>query len=109
MSPTVRRNDPCPCGSGKKYKHCCQGEMASSKGEVALASHGGMETWKISLVSLIAILVAGGALILSDFARVGQILIGVGVLVLLIWAAFRKPPPPREDAGEGAAIDFGRK
>jgi preprotein translocase subunit SecA len=17
------RNDPCPCGSGKKYKHCC--------------------------------------------------------------------------------------
>ncbi len=21
--PTVGRNDPCPCGSGKKYKHCC--------------------------------------------------------------------------------------
>jgi hypothetical protein len=19
------RNDPCPCGSGKKYKHCCLG------------------------------------------------------------------------------------
>lgn len=19
----VRRNDPCPCGSGKKFKHCC--------------------------------------------------------------------------------------
>jgi preprotein translocase subunit SecA len=19
----VKRNDPCPCGSGKKYKHCC--------------------------------------------------------------------------------------
>lgn len=19
----VRRNDPCPCGSGKKYKKCC--------------------------------------------------------------------------------------
>ncbi|NRA50761.1 MAG: SEC-C domain-containing protein, partial [Phaeodactylibacter sp.] len=18
----VKRNDPCPCGSGKKYKHC---------------------------------------------------------------------------------------
>ena len=18
-----KRNDPCPCGSGKKYKHCC--------------------------------------------------------------------------------------
>ena len=19
----VRRNSPCPCGSGKKFKHCC--------------------------------------------------------------------------------------
>ncbi|HUW97442.1 MAG TPA: SEC-C domain-containing protein [Acidiferrobacter sp.] len=24
--PAVGRNDPCPCGSGKKFKHCCQGK-----------------------------------------------------------------------------------
>ena len=23
LSPKVGRNDPCPCGSGKKYKNCC--------------------------------------------------------------------------------------
>jgi preprotein translocase subunit SecA len=23
QSPKVGRNDPCPCGSGKKYKKCC--------------------------------------------------------------------------------------
>jgi hypothetical protein len=23
QSPRVGRNDPCPCGSGRKYKHCC--------------------------------------------------------------------------------------
>lgn len=23
MTKKIRRNDPCPCGSGKKYKHCC--------------------------------------------------------------------------------------
>lgn len=23
QTPKVGRNDPCPCGSGKKYKHCC--------------------------------------------------------------------------------------
>jgi preprotein translocase subunit SecA len=23
QGPKVGRNDPCPCGSGKKYKHCC--------------------------------------------------------------------------------------
>jgi uncharacterized protein len=22
-APTPGRNDPCPCGSGKKYKKCC--------------------------------------------------------------------------------------
>ena len=23
------RNDPCPCGSGKKYKKCCLGKTTS--------------------------------------------------------------------------------
>ena len=23
QSPKIGRNDPCPCGSGKKYKKCC--------------------------------------------------------------------------------------
>lgn len=23
ISPGIGRNDPCPCGSGKKYKKCC--------------------------------------------------------------------------------------
>ncbi len=23
VSPKISRNDKCPCGSGKKYKHCC--------------------------------------------------------------------------------------
>jgi SEC-C motif-containing protein len=25
--PKTGRNDPCPCGSGKKYKHCCINKM----------------------------------------------------------------------------------
>ncbi|MEQ1742308.1 MAG: tetratricopeptide repeat protein, partial [Candidatus Nitrotoga sp.] len=29
----IGRNDPCPCGGGKKYKHCCQpnGEVSMAK------------------------------------------------------------------------------
>jgi hypothetical protein len=23
----VGRNEPCPCGSGKKYKHCCRNKV----------------------------------------------------------------------------------
>ncbi|MEX2401120.1 MAG: SEC-C metal-binding domain-containing protein [Rhodothermales bacterium] len=26
MSAEPSRNDPCPCGSGLKYKHCCEGK-----------------------------------------------------------------------------------
>ena len=27
--PKVGRNDPCPCGSGKKYKKCCGASVAA--------------------------------------------------------------------------------
>ena len=27
--PAVGRNEACPCGSGKKYKHCCEGKVLS--------------------------------------------------------------------------------
>lgn len=27
---TTGRNDPCPCGSGKKYKHCCETNRSSA-------------------------------------------------------------------------------
>jgi Flp pilus assembly protein TadD len=29
-SPKVGRNDACPCGSGRKYKHCCQAQEAGA-------------------------------------------------------------------------------
>jgi hypothetical protein len=32
MSASVGRNDPCPCGSGRKYKQCCSGKMLGVKG-----------------------------------------------------------------------------
>ena len=28
MTDAPGRNDPCPCGSGRKYKHCCRGQSA---------------------------------------------------------------------------------
>ncbi len=30
MASTVGRNDPCPCGSGKKYKQCCLAKGSST-------------------------------------------------------------------------------
>jgi predicted Zn-dependent protease len=33
-SPSVNRNDPCPCGSGKRYKHC-HGSVAQDTSRVS--------------------------------------------------------------------------
>ena len=29
VGPKIGRNEPCPCGSGKKYKHCCAMEVSN--------------------------------------------------------------------------------
>ena len=31
-APTTGRNDPCPCGSGRKYKKCCGANATASQG-----------------------------------------------------------------------------
>ena len=34
----VGRNDPCPCGSGKKYKKCCEEKVKQKKFNAQLLS-----------------------------------------------------------------------
>lgn len=42
MDKKVGRNDPCPCGSGKKYKQCCMKEnKGPRKFKAKLISGGG--------------------------------------------------------------------
>lgn len=31
MDKKVGRNDPCPCGSGKKFKKCCEERLSKKK------------------------------------------------------------------------------
>lgn len=38
----VGRNDPCPCGSGRKFKHCCANSLPPQGGSVASALVGGV-------------------------------------------------------------------
>ena len=42
MSPS--RNDPCPCGSGKKYKHCCSDADAARERSLRLVQGNGTRT-----------------------------------------------------------------
>ena len=53
--PRVGRNDPCPCGSGKKYKHCHE------------AKANAMTTWqRIGIGLLVAAAVGGLVLAVSN-------------------------------------------
>jgi len=38
------RNDPCPCGSGKKYKKCCQDKEAAAVVDPEVAWRQQLET-----------------------------------------------------------------
>jgi hypothetical protein len=61
MAERVSRNDPCPCGSGLKYKKCHEGKDAEKP------SRSGMLT-----MVLLGVLVVGGATaVVISFARGG--------------------------------------
>ena len=51
---STRRNDPCPCGSGRKFKHCCQGRVPWYR--------------KAGLPGLLLLLVLVGGLIVFAFS-----------------------------------------
>jgi hypothetical protein len=40
-SPKVGRNEPCPCGSGQKYKRCCLGKPPKPLQAAAAGNSGG--------------------------------------------------------------------
>jgi hypothetical protein len=55
-SSKVGRNDPCPCGSGRKFKQCCAAKQRGMSLSVRLA-----------LLAAAGLLIAGVALGVSSF------------------------------------------
>jgi len=92
----VNRNDPCPCGSGKKYKHCCLGAPASG----------------FDRKTGIALAIVGVALVIAAilYATVGKdaagLVIGLGVLIAGAWWLFTDPPSSK-GSGDPGSINFG--
>lgn len=61
MAERVSRNDPCPCGSGLKYKKCHEGKDAEKPGRSGILT-----------TALLGLLVVGGATaVIITFARGG--------------------------------------
>lgn len=49
--PAIGRNASCPCGSGRKYKHCCL-DRDRADGSLRLVDAGGAGEWQVDLVPL---------------------------------------------------------
>ena len=97
-SAEVSRNDPCPCGSGEKYKRCCLG-----KEQVAVQ---GRDMKLPGILAGVAVAVSVGVGLASDL-QTGLAVGGALLLCIGAWAIFRDPPPPRKGNDHPAAINFG--
>lgn len=101
----ISRNALCPCGSGKKYKHCCWGKELNGLSPEAEKNS---RKRTVLVLTLIGSAVSIGA---GVFEGVGFgltvaaacVLVGAGYMI------FSNPPPPKKDAGNPAGLDFGRK
>ena len=92
----ISRNSLCPCGSGKKYKHCCLGKEETTKPSKALLVAGGL--------GLGVGVVCGFIFDFGVGARVGvTVALVAGIAAILI-----KPPEKNRDRSSGSNIDFGR-
>ena len=95
----ISRNDPCPCGSGKKFKNCHLGKEA----ELAPQSKARPI---ILIASALAALGLGGLVYSAKGAGPGIAVAIGGLMVVGIAMAVFRPPPPGA-GGDPGAINFG--
>ncbi len=101
----TQRNAPCPCGSGKKYKHCHLGTDLSGPG----VPHAEVDhSKKIAVLTVIGLLASVGATYAEDLTM-GLTVAAASVILGWGYLTFSNPPPPKQDAGNPAGLDFGRK
>ena len=95
----VGRNDPCPCGSGKKHKQCCLGKVVVQQEKARMG---------LSIVTFIIGCVGAGALGYFKGLSYGLAAAAASLIVAAALYVFRDPNPPRGGSGNSAAINFGK-
>ena len=94
----VGRNDPCPCGSGKKYKRCCL--LTGSVEEVQRKKR-----FQTTVMVAIVAAIACGFLISEE---AGFLVGAAGLAAAGIWQWMSAPPPKSGGGADPGAINFGR-
>jgi len=98
----IGRNDPCPCGSGKKYKQCHIGKPLTEDGEPAKKDYR-----LVMALAVVAVIVAVAVMVLKD--------VGAGVIVLIVeamgiggYVVLADHPERDPNAKDPGSINFGR-
>lgn len=100
----VQRNDPCPCGSGKKFKHCHFGEALDGEGDAVQK-----QSMVVPAVLMALVLAAAIAVGISEgSAGAGITIFVAGVLIVGGFVVLRKPPPSNPNSGDPSSLNFGR-
>jgi hypothetical protein len=97
MPKKASRNLACPCGSGKKYKHCCQAKSAAS----SISFH------RTLLIAIGLVLVTAIAALLAGSGRST----GVSASSGRVWSAEHGHwhyPGMSDDDGHAPALPLGR-
>jgi hypothetical protein len=115
----LSRNDPCPCGSGKKYKRCHAGQpddpyrkdLPVGMTDEVTAEAPPLPSWTRFIpwgIGAVGGLAAGAAWAAQGASGAFAVLAGTG-LFLAGWFTFSKPPSRRDNQGDPAGLNFGRK
>lgn len=99
MQQKIGRNDPCPCGSGKKHKQCCLGKEAPEVRQQRLG---------VPIVITLIGLCGAGYLWWAKGAGSGLASVAGAILIGAVVYALREPPPPNTGGGDASAINFGK-
>ncbi len=106
----ISRNALCPCGSGKKYKHCCIGKpLPGEEGSDEVLAEEKREMTRAGVIlAVIGLLVCIGIGVWKD-TYTAIVVAAAWALGQAAYMSFRNPPPVNDDAGNPAALDFGRR
>jgi len=104
---SISRNDPCPCGSGKKFKQCCGATGAPPPPVLDESGEPAPRAWKLpaGLASLAIGLGVGIGLLRDSFTD--GLAVGGAALLLVIGYLIIRTPPGSTGRGGGANINYG--
>lgn len=92
------RNDPCPCGSGKRYKNCCLGKPLAPKRKKTYTL--------IGIITALSI-AAGVGLGVMTSPEKGLLAGVIGAILVVVVIVSSNPPSSRGTSGADR-IGFGR-